>query len=360
MGTNKCHLIPSEKRDWFGINGMGEYATISPGTVDDEANIAILQSSFHQLFDHRQFVIVPKPVRLSASDVTSTSTIDQSQQDHPMSYALAIHVLTNHEENGEFPDMYQNTSLQPNYTDRLSREFLFARFAWALFPFLRTFLDTPVPRRVAVITHQTKHEPTRVTSNDLSQSCARWMNGADFIAHLHGRGESRSGSRKRSSSQATRDESNDELDDDYEDRWQRHTGRLNSVDAALDGATAWYEQVGQYASVDYGSNNAWEFVHARHRGRSVRRDSNHAGRLVLTEMGSNADSGEVPILSRSLTESYGSSDMPSLDICNEEEGPLSRGVYDSEPLADAAPVSLMSKKQAFDSEFTSTSDTRPE
>lgn len=261
MGTSKCHLIPSEQKDWFGINSMGEYATINPGTVEDEANIATLQSNFHQLFDHGHFVIVPKPVGHSALDATSTA--------NSTSYALAIHVLTTHEENGEFPDLYQNTSLQPKYSERLSREFLFTRFASALFPLLRPFLDTSVPRRVAVNFHQTKHEPTRQLSEEISQSRVRWMNGADFIAHLHGKGESGSGSRKRASSQITRNECDDMLDDDYEDRWQRHSRRSNSVDAAVDRATEWYEQVGQYASVDYDSANDWEYVDAHHRGRST-------------------------------------------------------------------------------------------
>ncbi|POS81084.1 hypothetical protein DHEL01_v200500 [Diaporthe helianthi] len=39
MGTNRCHVIPSKQSDWFGMNGMREYALGLTGNIDDEANI---------------------------------------------------------------------------------------------------------------------------------------------------------------------------------------------------------------------------------------------------------------------------------------------------------------------------------
>lgn len=50
--------------------------------------------------------------------------------------------------------------------------------------------------------------------------------------------------------------------------------------------------------------------------------------------------------------------MPSLNMSSEGKGLLCAGIYDGEPLADAEPAGLMSKNQAFDNEYTRSSDTR--
>ncbi|ROW16367.1 hypothetical protein VPNG_02764 [Cytospora leucostoma] len=226
---------------------MAEYASSLTGTVDDEANIAILRADLHLLFDQRRFIIVPKP---SAA---------LPNLGPPSPYAIAIHVLNDSEETGEFPSLYQNVSLQTKYVDKLSREFLFARFAWALFPLLWSFLETPVPRRLAVIMKQdeNKDRPTLISS-DLSHPQYRWMNNAQFTQHLHTWGESRNGSRKRRPSQMTRDAEGDAEDDAYEERWERRSdslsahadaGYLDHAQEKLDEATRWYEYHGRYAAV---------------------------------------------------------------------------------------------------------------
>ncbi|KUI60915.1 hypothetical protein VP1G_11240 [Cytospora mali] len=250
MGTSECHLIPSEKRDWFGMNGMAEYASCLTGTVDDEANIVILRADLHQLFDQRRFAIVPKPSATLPSSGTPSSTFS--------AHAHAIHVLDNGEETGEFPDLYQNASIQRGYVDKLSREFLFARSAWALVPLLRSFLETPVSRRLAVIVNkdENKDKPTRILS-DLSHPLVQWMNNTQFTEHLHEKGESRNGSRKRRPAQMTRDAETDVEDDAYLDPAQK---QLNET-------TRWYEAHGRYAAVDFCPDD-WEDDKDVNRGRS--------------------------------------------------------------------------------------------
>lgn len=189
-------------------------------------------ADLHLLFDQRRFVVVPKP--LSSSPTTS--------------YALAIHVLGYDEECCELSDLYQNVTLQPEYARIIGREFLFARFAWALFSFVRNFLDVPIRRHLAVITkssaqaHQSLPRPQR-----------QWMDATEYKAHLHQRGESMSGSRKRRSSQISQDESDGNTEDDaYQERWQRRrlgdAALLDPGERSLYGATDWYEKHCRFAS----------------------------------------------------------------------------------------------------------------
>lgn len=271
---------------------MAEYASRFPGTVDDEANIAILRADLHLLFGQRRFTVVPKPsAALSSSGP-------------PSSYALAIHVLNDDEETGEFPGLYQNISLQTKHVDKLSREFLFAQFAWALFPLLWSFLETPVPRRLAVIIKQDENRdrPNRISSY-LSHPQFQWMNNAQFTQHLHMRGESRNGSRKRRPSQMTRDAEADVEDVAYEERWERRSdslsadndaGYLDHAQEQLDEATRWYEYHGRYAAVDLTPDD-WKYEGDANRGRSRYRDhrSNHAHDANAD---SNADLEGVPNL----------------------------------------------------------------
>lgn len=332
MGINKCHLVPSNENDWFSLNGMADYIPGSRGSIDHETNIAILRmcllsplvpfcavvltlcvgADLHLLFDQRRFVIVPKPSRLSPTT----------------SYALALHVLDTGEGSGELSDLYQNIPLQPEYDKVLSREFVFARFAWALFPFLRNFLEAPVSRRLAVLTrNEAQANQTRMRPQP------QWMNHAEYRAHLHQRGDSR----KRRSSQMSQDEDSRARDDDaFQERrgrrrspgqdlwldpderqlrdateWYEKHGRFASVESPseqqLREGTEWYQKYGRFASVDWPNDDDWEDVadHGRPRTRGH------------TPEGWVPDPDDIPNLSRSFTTSSNQSswlEPPGADL----------------------------------------------
>ncbi|KAJ8125380.1 hypothetical protein O1611_g8259 [Lasiodiplodia mahajangana] len=274
MGINKCHLIPSEKSDWFGINGMARYASSPTSTINDESNLAILRADFYQLFGRRRFSIVPKPSTTLPSRDSLLSTLPAEPQPN----ALVIHVLEDDKDNGEFPDLYQNASIQPKYVSKLSREFLFARFAWALFPLLRPFLQSSTPRYLTV---RVKDKDGSSMLPDFSHPNTVWMNGAEFMKHLDQRGESRTRSRKRRPAQRAQDGETDTEDDAYDERWRQRSASLESAQAAivyldpaqrqLDEATKWYEEYGRYAAVDFSDDN-WEDVRNVSRGRPKQRE----------------------------------------------------------------------------------------
>lgn len=324
MGTNRCHLIPSMHSEWFGINGMADYASSLTGNIDDEGNIIVLQVSLHLLFDQRRFAFVPKPSAVGPSP--------DSPSPLPEAYALAVHVLNDGEESSELPKLYQNVAMQ-SQCNKLSREFLFARFAWALFPLLQNFLETPMPRRLAVIMKQdeNKNNPSRFSS-DLLHPRTEWMNSVQFIQHLGQRGESRNGSRrKRSSSQMTRDE-NDADDDAYEERWERRRNSLDSADTVyqdpdqrqLDEATRWYEECGRYAAIGFSSDD-WEDDIQRGRPRHKDDHREHRSHHNVSPNPSDMGSEDMPNLPRSFTSSGSNR---SLDPLEEEFWAGKMGICD--------------------------------
>jgi hypothetical protein len=303
MGTNRCHVIPSKQSDWFGMNGMREYVSGLTGNIDDEANIITLRADLHLLFDQRRFAIAPKP---SAAVLNPDSAATSSVSSVEGRFALTIHVLNDDEGTDEFSDLYHNVAIQPNAVEKLAREFVFARFAWSLFPLLQGFLETPAPRRLAVISKAYENGVwlSRVPS-DVARPQAEWMNYEQYLRHLHQRGESRSGSRKRTSSQMSRNE--EAADDEYEERWSRRSNSLDSAHAALlltpdqrllQANTEWYEQHGRYSAITFSPHDCEDDIYSK-RGRSRTRDNNHGD--ISSEAESDTSDEALPNLSRSFT-----------------------------------------------------------
>jgi hypothetical protein len=124
-GTEVAHLIPEHEKQWFLANSMSMWNT--DGTLDldhvlrDLSNAVLLRSDIHTSFDQRKFVFFPKDAE-----------------------GFALHML------GPTPDigqLYHNTRVK---IPKCRLEFLFARFAWSIFPFLVGFLNRPGPSRLVV------------------------------------------------------------------------------------------------------------------------------------------------------------------------------------------------------------------
>lgn len=112
----KAHLCPVSENDWFHSQKMQNYIE-DPGKTGDMAvydanNMIPLRADLHKSFDDRKFVFVPK---------------DRE---------LVVHMLW---PSNELSLLYQNSRLHP--MDSVPREYLFTRFAWALFPMLEGFLQ---------------------------------------------------------------------------------------------------------------------------------------------------------------------------------------------------------------------------
>ncbi|KAI1091179.1 hypothetical protein F5B19DRAFT_493708 [Rostrohypoxylon terebratum] len=113
-GSQWAHIIPRSRKNWFLMNNMSRYSKnkgVRP-SVDDINNGIYLRSDINHMLDQAELVMFPK------------YTGER--------YELVLHVLR-----AQAPyffeqrDLYHNRKLQDVYG--ISREFLFARFAWSIF-----------------------------------------------------------------------------------------------------------------------------------------------------------------------------------------------------------------------------------
>ncbi|KAI1201854.1 hypothetical protein F5X97DRAFT_267954 [Nemania serpens] len=221
IGLEKCHIIPSAQQAWFNQNEMGRYCRISTGiTINDQANMLSLMANIQVAFDNRLFVIIPKPSASSlSSDFPSSPSIAEpptllppkpTAESRP--YAFAAHILSTTPEACDFANLYHNVSIHTKYINAVSPEFLFTRFAWALFSYLRKFLRESTVSRHLVIMDKNKVHPGN-----------KWMSSQQYKTFQATRGESASGSKRRRGGPSYQDgEPNDE-DDAYEERWKRRS-----------------------------------------------------------------------------------------------------------------------------------------
>ncbi|KAL9595273.1 MAG: hypothetical protein Q9219_006549 [cf. Caloplaca sp. 3 TL-2023] len=114
-GCDKAHMCPVEEDQWFDQQSMEQYikgkGKATDLAIDDTNNRFHLRADLHRSFRDKKFVFVPKDGN------------------------FVVHVL---EPSVELTTVYHNSELHP--LDFVPIEYLFARFAWALFPFVGNFL----------------------------------------------------------------------------------------------------------------------------------------------------------------------------------------------------------------------------
>ncbi|KAI2464944.1 hypothetical protein F4781DRAFT_411023 [Annulohypoxylon bovei var. microspora] len=113
-GNQHAHIIPRSVKIWFPLNDMMRYSADrgSRPALDDIANGMLLRSDVHHMLDQSELLMFPK--------YTGNK------------YELVLHVLHSRTRYlFEQRAMYHNRKLHHIYG--VSREFLFARFAWSIF-----------------------------------------------------------------------------------------------------------------------------------------------------------------------------------------------------------------------------------
>lgn len=123
-----AHIVPKEEQQWFNKNGMGLYGGGSR-TLDDTHNFIPLKADLYVCFDQKVFAMVPKSMRGLDGEVSNR---------------YVLHVFDGRE--SEFAALYQNRPIE-NLSSG-SREYLFTRFAWAVFSLIKPFLTSGVGRRI--------------------------------------------------------------------------------------------------------------------------------------------------------------------------------------------------------------------
>lgn len=130
-----AHVVPVEEDEWFHAKEMSRYVLDnqrrSRAAISDVNNLMLLRSDLHTSFDAaKKFVFVPKKPEGNRSN-------------------MATHLLSS---SAEYGPLYHNTlaySLDP-----IPRAYLFARFAWAIFPLVEPFLLHQQPRFLAIVSKE--------------------------------------------------------------------------------------------------------------------------------------------------------------------------------------------------------------
>ncbi|KAL8725169.1 MAG: hypothetical protein Q9166_007523 [cf. Caloplaca sp. 2 TL-2023] len=129
----KAHIIPVDEDDWYHLNQMSKYVhnpqRRSRSAITDLSNLILLRADLHRSFDDdKKFVFVPKKPQPNLSN-------------------MVTHLLS---PSDEFGLLYHNTAAYS--LDLVPRQYLFARFAWAIFPLIEPFLLSNVKRFLATAT----------------------------------------------------------------------------------------------------------------------------------------------------------------------------------------------------------------
>lgn len=129
-GSQVAHICPRSEEEWFMQNLMSFYQLRPPmgnaRSIDDAGNAMLLRADLHQQFDACKYVFYPK----------SSSSLQPPDR----KTEFVTHMLVPSYELGT---LYHNAALQP--ISGVQREFLFARFAWTIFPLMEDFLRRGVP-----------------------------------------------------------------------------------------------------------------------------------------------------------------------------------------------------------------------
>ena len=130
-GTQVAHLCPEHESEWFHQNSMSVHNTdftLDPeNLLNDLSNVVLMRSDLHLAFDDRKFTFYPK----------ETSK-------------LVVHML---EPSPDLTQLYHNVQVQPPL--KCQPSFLYARFAWAIFPSLAGFLSKPGVSRYLLLSRNT-------------------------------------------------------------------------------------------------------------------------------------------------------------------------------------------------------------
>lgn len=124
----RAHLCPRNELDWFRKNGMRRYNArldISGDVItDDIANALAMRADIHRAFDECKFALVRKSGRWT------------------------VHFL---EKTYDLGRMYHNRPIE--VVEGVSPEFILTRFAWAVFPLVKAFMEHG-PERVVKLREQ--------------------------------------------------------------------------------------------------------------------------------------------------------------------------------------------------------------
>ncbi|KAI1735929.1 hypothetical protein F4680DRAFT_452383 [Xylaria scruposa] len=193
--TEVAHIIPSANHEWYTRNKMSSLLLRSSDTsIDSNKNKIRLRIDFHRLFNEGLYVFAPKPLHFNSDPQPGQppqqqpSTDESAQLGQPgqppqqqpstnesAQLGFAVHFLMQ-EDVGGYVLSYHNISPNKQDIKACCFDFLFARFAWAIFRKLRAFWDTEDDVYVSwlkedLTTGKMVRETTMATKKDIT---AHW------------------------------------------------------------------------------------------------------------------------------------------------------------------------------------------
>lgn len=123
-------MVPQAQEEWFTNNTMWEHAEGVDSASHSAANVCYLRPDMHKIFDDRAFTLVPK---LGADNRYHTVAHFFSTQNNIADVALRHHNRKVHS------------------LDVVAPQFLFARFAFTVFAYIKNFVLRGAQRQIAVV-----------------------------------------------------------------------------------------------------------------------------------------------------------------------------------------------------------------
>ena len=268
-----AHLCPQSEDDWFRDNEMYQYRRQQRRTGDsaihDISNVLLLRVDVHRAFDKQQFVFLPK-----------------------LDGLLSVHVLG---ESKEIRSLYHNRKL---HQTSVAPEYLFARFAWAIFPLIGGFLQARFRRLLSLAVSE--------------GPC--WMDGEDCARFGASTGRPRSASPRKSASpkKRTRFQSEPNQCEDMQVDHIPSSAKRRRIRAKLQGQVVIEENTGDdiSASTVGDLKQAQAVIYQQREGKATDEDEESTGR------GSRSEGDSVlcrNIVNEGHCASYQSTSVPPLD-----------------------------------------------
>lgn len=198
--VTKAHLVPSANIQWFLINRMKRYEDEQHTMrfIHNTHNILTICADLHTMWDAHVFTIVPKRGRFVAHVLAASTPAGR-----------------------EFADEWHNTPVQVGALEGAAKQYMFTKFAQAIFMLLKPFIAfTPMRKYVARL---------RAKTSDIDEYEVQreWLS-ATALRDLYSGGGSRKASE--SSSSRKRSRSQTSANGDEEDEWEWPPQKTARVD----------------------------------------------------------------------------------------------------------------------------------
>lgn len=179
ISTHQCHIVGksvTKEGAWFKRERMQRYHPSmfcsSEEALNSNHNVVTLRCDVHNLFDEKKLCFTPRPVEPNPfiHPTGPKQTLDENQ--HALSEGTSCRNPTLAQDEREYEmvayameddsELRAEWHLRPMLTTARNAvvpgEYYFARFAWTIFPLLRSFLEAGVSRRLCVLTADGREE----------------------------------------------------------------------------------------------------------------------------------------------------------------------------------------------------------